>query len=122
MPEQQGPLLQVLLMPNPRLDVHITLRVDQGIRPDPPDLPRRNLHLLDRLWLTHLRTRHCRICINGSLSLQLILKMKGGRTHHQVHQSPYQLLTIIPDNYFTPPPPAILVQGIRQSGSCVPWL
>ncbi|KAL2283480.1 hypothetical protein FJTKL_09821 [Diaporthe vaccinii] len=49
MPEQQGPLLQVFLMPNPRLDVHITLRVDQGTRPDPPDLPRRNLHLLDRL-------------------------------------------------------------------------
>lgn len=49
MPEQQGPLLQVLHVPNPRLDVHITLRVDQGTRPAPPDLPRRNLHLLDRL-------------------------------------------------------------------------
>lgn len=48
-PEQQGPLFQVLLVPNPRLDVHITLHVDQGTRPGPPDLPRRDLYLLNRL-------------------------------------------------------------------------
>lgn len=52
MPEQQGPLLQVLLAPNPHLDVFITRRSDQATCPDPPDLPRRDLHLLNRLtWL-----------------------------------------------------------------------
>lgn len=52
MPEQQDPLLRGLLEPNPRLAAYIALRVDQATCPDPPELPRTDLHWLNRLlWL-----------------------------------------------------------------------
>lgn len=68
-------------MPKPRLDVHIILRLNQGTGPDPPDMPRKDPYLLNRFRGRSIRgSPDLRICINGSLSLQLILKMHGGHT------------------------------------------